>query len=205
MRSVTSAKYGQALHALQARQESPSYPVSLGVRGCSFPAEKPAFCALKAAIYTSSEGGEYAFGKLVLLNLKILLPHPPRQGLSLLSSSSTQISCPGWKGWHFGSWHMLHFPKEPSRTARLICSCVQQRGSWVPSWCWHVGGRDQARQLLQPETLFSPSWGGMKCGSVFLRQALFMVFCFDGLLFRSLPLSYFHTRQEGSSPTRPIE
>ncbi len=58
--------------------------------------------------------------------------------------------------------------------AEGICSCAQQRGSWISSLCWHGGNTEQASVALARNTstvLMQCEWT-----SLFLCQGLFLCF-----------------------------
>lgn len=104
-----------------------SLQLSLGVKSCCFHAE----------IWWSFKDVVNMFSKIILLGgfllyIKTLLPHPLSRPIFYLSTCL--------KSWHFGSCRMFLFEKEPLRTAKGICSCVQQRErldlQLVLEWWW---------------------------------------------------------------------
>lgn len=105
------------------------------------------------------------------------------------------------KSWHFGSCRMLHFAKRPLSTAEGICSCVQQRGSWISSWCWNDGGAVQTSVAVARNTCLCvvEGWSVNEhlsfCVKLFLRV----------LVFFSFGLSYFHTCPGCSVTTRDVQ
>lgn len=169
MFSVASAEYGQVLQALRI------WIVFLtSVTGCQsllFSCwEICWFCSLKAAVYTSSEGRDYALGWFCVASQDIAALHVC-QGLF-----STQISCPPAR--RADIWLPLNAPLSKGAFENGWGTyCCVQRGNCLSSWCWHDRAAEQASVTMASNTclcIFGTIW--WMNSSLFPWQALLVCF-----------------------------